>query len=89
MKALLHDVVRENICTQQQDGIVLDTDVHVEEMARTLISSTSPVMSLDQLYAQAIVMKPFFRSNVEKIALGCNDHFSVLPNVDNQSGDPR
>jgi hypothetical protein len=89
MKALLQDVVRENICTQQQDGIVLDTDVHAEEMARALISSTSPVMSLDQLYAQAIVMQPFFRSKVEKIALGCNAHFSVLPNVDNQSEDPR
>jgi hypothetical protein len=89
MKALLHDVVRENICTQQQDGIVLYTDVHEEQMARALISSKSPVMSLDLLYAQAIVMQPFFRSKVEKIALGCNSHFSVLPNVDDQSGDPR
>jgi hypothetical protein len=88
MKALLQDVVRENICTQQQDGIGLDTDVHAEEMARALISSTSPVMSLDQLYAQAIVMQPFFRNKVEKIALRCNAYFSVLSEVDNQSGDP-
>jgi hypothetical protein len=111
MKALLHDVVRENICTQQQDGIVSDTDMHEAEMAnifstwrrnecdrdesaheaemaRALISSTSTVMSLDQLYAQAIVMQPFFRNKVEKIALRCNAHFSVLSEADNQSGDP-
>jgi hypothetical protein len=71
MKALLQDVVRENICTQQQDGepdgIVLDTDVHAEEMARALISNTSPVMSLDQLYAQAIqVLQPSSRGPISR-----------------------
>jgi len=50
-------------------------------LARTLIKGAhqreSCVLSLDQLYAQAVVLDPIFRAKTEQIALENNGHFFV------------
>lgn len=37
----------------------------------------APVMSIDQLYAQAVTLDPIFRGKVERLARVCNGHFFV------------
>ena len=44
--------------------------------------SRVPTMSLDQLYAQAVVLDPIFRRKVEQLASGCRGCFYVSDNYD-------
>jgi hypothetical protein len=74
VKALFDCAIRKN--ARVWDYQV--TQMREEEMRRELLSDI-PVMSLDQLYVQALVMQPFFWKKVQEIARQCNAYFHVSP----------
>jgi hypothetical protein len=48
-----------------------------DSLSRGRMPWKAPVMSLDQLYAQAVILEPIFRGKVERLARECNGHFFV------------
>jgi hypothetical protein len=73
-KEFLQDAIRKKARVLEHQA----THMLEEDITKELLSDV-PVMSLDQLYAQALVMQPFFRSKVQEIARHCNAYFHVSP----------
>ena len=57
-----------------------DTRRHAETLSYVCLDA--PVTSLDQLYAQAIILEPIFRGKVENIAAKCNAEVFVEHRAD-------